>query len=114
MTDEYVQQDKGFMTYPSEGWHKAAFKAPVVLWRLGLGSLIGQMMVLITQTGRKSGLPRRTITEMHKINGRKYAPVAFGRRAQWYRNIEADPLVTIQTADGPESARAVRVTDDQE
>ena len=34
-----------------------------------------------------------------------------GSRAQWYRNIEADPQVTIQTADGVGSVRAERVTD---
>ena len=40
--------------------------------------------------------------------------VGFGRRAQWYRNIEADPQVTIQTAAGAESAIARRVTDGDE
>ena len=90
------------------------FKWPVQLWRLGLGPLMGHHMVLITQTGRKSGLPRRTMTELYRINGRKYAPSGFGRRAQWYRNIEADPRVTIQMAEGAESMRAVRVVEDEE
>jgi deazaflavin-dependent oxidoreductase (nitroreductase family) len=71
-------------------------------------------MVLISHTGRKTGLTRRTMTELHVVNGRKYAPSGFGRRAQWYRNIEADPRVTIQTAAGAESAIARRVTDGEE
>jgi deazaflavin-dependent oxidoreductase (nitroreductase family) len=110
----FQQRDAGFMTYPTDGWRKLMFKAPLVLWRLGLGPLVGRIFVLITQTGRKSGLPRRTMTEVHVVNGRKYAPCAFGERAQWYKNIQADPLVTIQTADGVERVTARRVTDGDE
>jgi deazaflavin-dependent oxidoreductase (nitroreductase family) len=114
MSKEFQQKDAGFLTYPTGGWRLAVFKWPVQLWRLGLGPLLGQLFVLITTTGRKSGLPRRTLTEFHRMNGRIYAPSGFGRRAQWYRNIEADPRVTIQTAVGAQSVVAVRVTDDQE
>jgi deazaflavin-dependent oxidoreductase (nitroreductase family) len=71
-------------------------------------------MMLITHTGRKTGLPRRTMTESYTLGDRKYSPCAFGPRAQWYQNIAVDPRVTIQTADGAESATAVRVTDDDE
>jgi deazaflavin-dependent oxidoreductase (nitroreductase family) len=110
----YHQKNEGILTYPSSGWRRAMFKWPVHLWRLGMAPLIGHNMVLITHTGRKSGLPRRTMTELHVVNGRKYAPCAFGPRAQWFRNIQANPRVTIQTADGAESARAMRVTSDEE
>jgi deazaflavin-dependent oxidoreductase (nitroreductase family) len=110
----FTQEDRGFMTYPVNRWHKAIFKWPVHLWRLGLAPVIGHQMMLITHTGRKTGLSRRTMTECYRFDGRKYAPCAFGRRAQWYLNIEADPRVTIQTADGVESAVAVRVTDGEE
>ena len=114
MNEPFQQKNKGFLTYPSGGWRKAMFKWPVQLWRLGLGPLMGKLFVLITTTGRKSGLPRHTLTEVHHMNGRKYAPSGFGRRAQWYKNIEADPHVTIQTDKGAESVVAVRVTDDEE
>jgi deazaflavin-dependent oxidoreductase (nitroreductase family) len=107
-------KDQGFMTYPATSWHRAAFKWPVQLWRLGLAPVIGHHMMLITQTGRKTGLPRRTMTEAYTLGDRKYAPCAFGPRAQWYRNIAVDPRVTIQTAGGAESAIAVRVTEDDE
>lgn len=95
-------------------WSKALFKAPIVLFRLGLAPLVGQVMMLVTHTGRKSGSPRRTMIEYHRLHGVKYAPCALGQKAQWYRNIQADPRVTIQTAHGTESVRAVRVTDERE
>ena len=102
------------MAYPDSEFQKALFKWPVHLWRLGLAPLLGKLMMLITHTGRKSGLPRRTMTECYRINGGYYAPCAFGERAQWYMNISADPRVTIQTAEGVQSSIAVRVTDDDE
>lgn len=108
------QKDVGLMIYPANPWMKALAKAPIVLWRMGLGPLLGRVFILITHTGRKSGLPRRTMTEYHVLNGRKYVPCAFGERAQWYKNIMADPHVTIQTADGTEHVIARRVTDDDE
>jgi deazaflavin-dependent oxidoreductase (nitroreductase family) len=110
----YTQDYSGLMTYPTAGWHKAIFKWPVQLWRLGLAPFVGNYMMLITHTGRKSGKPRRTMTECYKLGDRKYAPCAFGPRAQWYQNILVDPRVTIQTADGAESANAIRVTENDE
>lgn len=114
MSETFRQKDQGFLTYPTSSWRIAMFKWPVHLWRLGLGPIIGHNMVLISHTGRKTGLPRRTMTELHVLDGHQYAPSGFGRRSQWYRNIEVDPRVTIQTAAGAQSVRAVRVTDDDE
>jgi deazaflavin-dependent oxidoreductase (nitroreductase family) len=100
--------------YPESGWKKMMFKAPINLWRLGLGPISGKIFMLITTTGRKSGLPRRTMVEFHKLDGRKYAPCAFGLKSDWYQNIKTDPHVTIQTSDGTERVLAYRVSDDEE
>lgn len=108
------QQTGGLMQYPREGWRKWMFKAPIQLWRLGLGPVVGHLILLATHTGRKSGLPRRTMLEYYTLNGRKYVVAAFGEKAQWYLNLKADPRVTLQTAHGVENARAVRVIDDLE
>jgi len=110
----FEPKNTGFMTYPESGLHKALFMWPVHLWRLGLAPIIGHHMMLISHTGRKSGLPRRTMTESYRLDDRSYAPCAFGEQAQWYKNIAADPRVTIQTADGALSAIASRVTDGDE
>jgi len=100
--------------YPGAGWSRVMSKAPINFWRLGLGPLTGKIFLLITTIGRVSGLPRRTMVEYHKAAGVKYAPCAFGEKADWYKNIQADPHVTIQTSDGTESAIAYRVTDEDE
>lgn len=114
MKTPYPQHEKGLMSYPGGGWRRVMFKVPLLLWRMGLGPIIGHIMLVITHTGRKSGLPHHTMVEYHMFDGVKYAPCAFGPRSDWYKNITADPKVTIQTAHGTESATAVRVTDDQE
>jgi deazaflavin-dependent oxidoreductase (nitroreductase family) len=114
MKTPYRQHEKGLMSYPGGGWRRVMFKVPLLLWRMGLGPIIGHIMLVITHTGRKSGLPHHTMVEYHMFDGVKYAPCAFGPRSDWYKNITADPKVTIQTAHGTESATAVRVTDDQE
>lgn len=100
--------------YPGKAWSRLVYRAPIPLWRLGLGPVVGRIFLLITTTGRKSGLPRQTVIEYHTLEGRKYAASGFGSESHWYRNLTADPLVTIQTADGVEAMRAVRVTDDEE
>jgi hypothetical protein len=70
--------------YPVRGsWLRWTFKAPLYLWRMGLGFLIGRYIMVITTSGRKSGLPRHTMAEWHPLtSGGKFVPVNYGERAQ--------------------------------
>lgn len=102
------------LPYPSGGLERWLFRAPIPLWRLGIGPLIGQVMMLVTHVGRKTGQIRRTMIEYHPRQGVKYAVAAWGEKADWYQNILADPYVTIQTADGTQYVKAERVTDPDE
>lgn len=87
-------------------------KMPIYLWRMGLGPLVGQLFMLVTTTGRRSGQSRRAVVEYFFVNGQKY--VMADPEAQWYLNAQADPRLTIQTAFGTECARARRVTEENE
>ncbi len=106
-----TQPAKVFIPYPDSVWMRALYKAPLWLWRLGFGPLLGHIFVVITTRGRKSGLPRRVVTEYVPYAGKLYTINAFGERSQWYRNLQADPRVTIQTWQGAERVVATRVTD---
>ncbi|MGQ9910355.1 MAG: nitroreductase family deazaflavin-dependent oxidoreductase [Candidatus Flexifilum sp.] len=99
--------------YPSGGLIKWLYKTPILLYRLGLGGVIGRLFMIMTTTGRTSGLPRRTAIEYHQYNGRKYVMVGW-EHSDWYRNLLADPRLTIQTADGVEHVRARRLVTDAE
>ncbi len=114
MSDEAGQELKGMMAYPHRDWQKLAFRAPMLLWRMGLGPIVGRLIMVITTTGNKSKLPRHNMAEYYTLEGRKYTVCAYGEKAAWYKNIKADPRVTVQTAGGAQNMRAVRVTDDQE
>ena len=77
----------------------------VFMWRLGLGRLMsrreftGQIMVL-THTGRKSGLRRRTPVNYALVDGEVYCTAGFGAQADWYRNIMANPQVELWLPEG--------------
>lgn len=76
------------------------------LWRLGIGPLLsiwptvfGRYLV-ITHTGRKSGLPRRTPVNYTLIDGEIYVTAGFGKRADWVRNTQFNPRVEVWLPDG--------------
>jgi deazaflavin-dependent oxidoreductase (nitroreductase family) len=94
---------------------RALFKAPILFWRLGLDPLVNRRFVLISHTGRKSGLTRRVITEYVRLDDGRIAIVSgYGDAAQWYRNLMAVPAVTLQSNDGIAHVRAYRITDEGE
>jgi deazaflavin-dependent oxidoreductase (nitroreductase family) len=65
------------------------------LYDLGLGPIIGRFILLLTTTGRKSGLPRTTPLQYEKIDGAYYAGSARGAQADWFRNLVANPRVEV-------------------
>lgn len=93
---------------------KYLFKLPILLYRLGLGPVIGCQIMILATTRRKSGLPRRTAVEYNVHNGRKFIMAGWGGQSDWHKNLAADPRVTIQPADGAEPAIARRLTEDEE
>ena len=69
---------------------------PRIAYALGLGPLIGRRVLLLTTTGRKSGLPRVTPLQYEEIEGLFYVGSARGDKSDWYRNILADPKVEVR------------------
>jgi deazaflavin-dependent oxidoreductase (nitroreductase family) len=102
------------MGYPDLPLRRWLHKAPVTLWRLGLGPMLGRVFILLTTRGRRSGQPRRTAVARWMVDGKLYAWCPYGERAQWYRNVLVDPGVTVQTRSAPLGAVVVRVVDDDE
>jgi deazaflavin-dependent oxidoreductase (nitroreductase family) len=76
-----------------------------LLWRLGLGPVIGRLFMIMTTTGRVSGLPRRTAIEFHEIDGRPCV-LANWPQSNWLRNLAANPILTVQTWRGAQVMRA--------
>ena len=71
---------------------------PIVLYHLNLGWLLGGRFMLINHVGRKSGQLRQTVVEVagHDQSGDTYYVASgWGYKSQWYRNLLAQPEVTI-------------------
>lgn len=92
-------------------------KFMLLMWRLGLGKWVniwptvgGQIMVL-THTGRKTGLKRRTPVNYAVVDGELYCTAGFGHLADWYRNIVANSEVEVWLPDGWWAGLVEEVTD---
>lgn len=84
---------------PPRGLKRLFFRAPMWCYRLGCGWLLGKRFLLLTHTGRKSGLPRQTVLEVVDYDPDTDTYViasGYGTHSNWYRNILKTPEVTIQ------------------
>lgn len=78
---------------------KLAFKVPTLLYRAGLGRLLGRRFLLLIHRGRKSGLERRVVLEVieHEADAPAVAVLSgWGERSQWFRNLQASPPIAVQ------------------
>jgi deazaflavin-dependent oxidoreductase (nitroreductase family) len=100
--------------------HVTAYRATggLVGGRMRIGSawLRGVPVCLFTTTGRKTGLPR-TRPLLYMRDGDRVVVVAsqagLPTHPQWYRNVQADPRVTVQIRRQRRPMRA-RTADDAE
>ena len=67
-----------------------------VLYAIGLGPFIGRIILLLTTTGRRSGMKRVTPLQYELIGDDYYVGAARGLQADWVRNIQADSRVEIR------------------
>ena len=83
---------------PQLDWNKMKNiqKLHRVLYAIGLGPLVGKIVLLLTTTGRKSGLERVTPLQYEEIDGKIHLGAARGLKADWVRNIEKDARVKVR------------------
>ena len=95
------------------GWAKIKNiqKIHRVLYALGLGPLLGKLILLLTTTGCKTGRKRVTPMQYELIGCDYYVGAARGLKADWVRNIQANPRVEIQVGSKHVYADAEVVTD---
>jgi deazaflavin-dependent oxidoreductase (nitroreductase family) len=70
-----------------------------------------RFVLLLTTTGRKSGLPRITPLQYEEVEGDLYIGSARGQEADWFKNILANPNVRVQIRDHEFATIAEPVTD---
>lgn len=95
------------------GFLRALFRLPIFLYRMNLGFLLGGRFLMLTHTGRKSGLPRRTVVEVvsnDEAAGTYYVAAAWRERSDWYLNILKNPRVEVQVGNKSFEAEAGRTS----
>ncbi len=97
-----------------QGIARWLLKAPLLAYRLGLGRLMPATLLVLTTTGRRSGLPHRAILETRRHGSKQYIVSLWGSRADWYRNLADHPLVRVQVAGRDFPARAQPITSPDE
>ena len=78
----------------------ALVRAPIWLYRARLGFLSGSRTLMLEHVGRKSGARRFVVLEVvgHPAPDTYVVASGFGERAQWFRNLIANPQVRVSVA----------------
>jgi deazaflavin-dependent oxidoreductase (nitroreductase family) len=69
------------------------------------------VVLVLTTTGRKSGLPRQTPLQYEQVGADFYIASARGPQADWFRNLQAEPRVAVLVGGRQFPAQAEAVTD---
>jgi deazaflavin-dependent oxidoreductase (nitroreductase family) len=70
-----------------------------------------EIVLLLTTSGRKSGLRRVTPLQYEEVGGDYVVASARGTAADWYRNLAVDPCVEVQVRGERFPAHAEPITD---
>ncbi len=99
MTEEKLQPPHP-IPYPNHWLIKKLYRFPILLYRLGLGKWIGKTISILSTYGRKTGKVHRTPVEYYRHQGKFYVMSGFGQVPDWYKNVQTDPHVTLNTDRG--------------
>lgn len=81
------------------------------LYDIGLGAIIGRLILMLITTGRKTGLPRTTPLQYEEVDGDFYLGSALGQKADWFKNILANPRVEVRVKSRRFHGLAETITD---
>ena len=99
-----------------KGLTRLFLRTPIWLYRLGLGWLLGKSFLLLTHTGRKSGLARQVVLEVvrrDEATGGYIIASGWGEKSNWLLNIQKKPQVKIQVGARRMEAVAVRLSPEE-
>lgn len=84
---------------PPTGLSRLLFRIPIYAYRLGIGWLFGDRLMLLNHIGRVSGKQRQTVLEVvtrDPADDSFVVASGWGPTAAWYRNVVHTPEVSIQ------------------
>lgn len=93
MSNEIIRRE------PPSGLSRLFYRAPILLYHVGLGWILGERFLLLHHTGRKTGLPRETVLEVVRHDeetGTYFVAAGFGEKSDWFQNVQQTPQVEIE------------------
>lgn len=96
---------------------RRALALPAHLYRAGLGPLLGHRFLLLVHEGRRTGRRYETVVEVIRWDPATREAVVlsgWGRRASWFRNVEAGGLAEVRIGRERWARPAHRVLEQQE
>jgi len=75
------------------------FKMPLILYRLGLGWILGKRFMLLTHVGRRSGKVYRSVLAVLRFDEKTHEIQAVSpwSSSNWFRNIQVTPALEVGT-----------------
>jgi deazaflavin-dependent oxidoreductase (nitroreductase family) len=92
------------------------FRFPILLYKIGLGSLFGGRFLMLTNIGRKSELKRQAVLEVlyhNKTSGEYYVLSGWGDKSDWFMNIQKNPEVVVNVGGQKFEAIAFQITSEE-
>lgn len=95
-------------------WRIMSWLNPFIEKRFRSGAKPGQLVLLLTTTGRKSGQDHVTPLQYEQVGDAYYVASARGKSADWFRNILVNPEVLVEVEGVKFPAHADAITDPKE
>ena len=84
---------------PPSGLLGCVAQLPIIFYRLGLGGLLGESLILLNHIGRKTGNIHQVVVRVVSHNkdlDTYYIASAWGFKSQWPRNLLSHPEIAAQ------------------
>jgi deazaflavin-dependent oxidoreductase (nitroreductase family) len=81
------------------GLLRLLLRAPIWLYRAGLGRLFGHRLLYLAHRGRRTGARREVVVEIVRYDSHVPEAVvvaAWGKNPDWYRNLLAGPALEVR------------------
>lgn len=98
------------------GFERFVVRMPIFLYRIGLGFVFGKRFLILTHTGRNSGLKRFVVLEVvhhDLVNDRYFIASGWGEKSNWYQNVANNPNVEFQIKNQKFNAYATKLENEK-
>jgi deazaflavin-dependent oxidoreductase (nitroreductase family) len=91
-------------------------RAPIWVFKARAGAVLGSRLLMLEHTGRTSGVRRYVVLEVvdHPTSDSYVVASGFGQKAQWFRNIKANPRVRVYAGSHAPMPATARIMTQQE